>query len=99
MGANATMSSAGLGRKYFANPRSFSGAPASPSTRAVLLDVQLERAPAGMRGQVSALAAPLSSGPTTELRFAALTDVDPWGRPRVAGFGTVPFAVLTTLPD
>jgi hypothetical protein len=28
-----------------------------------------------------------------------LTDVDPWGRPRVAGFGTVPFAVLTTLPD
>lgn len=54
------------------NPRSFSGAPASPSTRAVLLDVQLERAPAGMRGQVAALAAPLSSGPTTELRFAAL---------------------------
>ena len=29
----------------------------------------------------------------------SLSDVDPWGRPRVAGFGTVPFAVLTSLPD
>jgi len=29
----------------------------------------------------------------------ALSDVDPWGRPRVEGFGTAPFKVLTTLPD
>ncbi|MDT4916795.1 MAG: hypothetical protein QOI15_596 [Pseudonocardiales bacterium] len=28
----------------------------------------------------------------------ALADVDPWGRPRVAGFGAAPFEVLTTLP-
>lgn len=28
----------------------------------------------------------------------ALTDVDPWGRPRVEGFGVAPFAVLTDLP-
>jgi hypothetical protein len=28
-----------------------------------------------------------------------LFDVDPWGRPRVQGFGAAPFAVLTTLPD
>jgi hypothetical protein len=28
----------------------------------------------------------------------ALTDVDPWGRPRVEGFGSAPFDVLTTLP-
>jgi hypothetical protein len=28
-----------------------------------------------------------------------LSDVDPWGRPRVQGFGAAPFAVLTTLPD
>ena len=28
----------------------------------------------------------------------ALTDVDPWGRPRVEGFGTAPFEVLTELP-
>jgi len=27
-----------------------------------------------------------------------LSDVDPWGRPRVEGFGEVPFEVLTTLP-
>ena len=27
-----------------------------------------------------------------------LTDVDPWGRPRVEGFGTPPFDVLTELP-
>jgi hypothetical protein len=27
-----------------------------------------------------------------------LTDVDPWGRPRVEGFGAPPFAVLDTLP-
>ena len=29
----------------------------------------------------------------------ALTDVDPWGRPRVAGFGAAPFEVMNTLPD
>ena len=29
----------------------------------------------------------------------ALTDVDPWGRPRVEGFGTAPFEVLTDLPS
>lgn len=29
----------------------------------------------------------------------ALTDVDPWGRPRVEGFGAAPFEVLTTLPE
>jgi hypothetical protein len=28
----------------------------------------------------------------------ALTDVDPWGRPRVEGFGEAPFEVRTTLP-
>ena len=54
------------------SPRSFSAGLAGPTARAVLLDVQLESASAGMRGQVSALAAPLPSAPTTELRFAAL---------------------------
>jgi hypothetical protein len=29
----------------------------------------------------------------------ALSDVDPWGRPRVEGVGPAPFDVLTTLPD
>jgi Domain of unknown function (DUF4873) len=29
----------------------------------------------------------------------ALSDVDPWGRPRVEGFGRAPFEVLTTLPE
>jgi hypothetical protein len=28
----------------------------------------------------------------------ALSDVDPWGRPRVEGFGVAPFEVLTELP-
>jgi hypothetical protein len=28
----------------------------------------------------------------------ALSDIDPWGRPRVEGFGQAPFEVLTTLP-
>lgn len=27
-----------------------------------------------------------------------LSDVDPWGRPRVEGFGVAPFAVTSTLP-
>ena len=29
----------------------------------------------------------------------ALSDVDPWGRPRVEGFGATPFAVLDHLPE
>lgn len=29
----------------------------------------------------------------------ALSDIDPWGRPRVEGFGAAPFPVLTALPD
>ena len=29
----------------------------------------------------------------------ALRDVDPWGRPRVEGFGAAPFPVLTTVPE
>jgi hypothetical protein len=29
----------------------------------------------------------------------ALRDVDPWGRPRVEGFGPAPFPVLTSVPD
>jgi hypothetical protein len=29
----------------------------------------------------------------------ALSDVDPWGRPRVEGFGAAPFAVLGTFGD
>ncbi|MDT4938402.1 MAG: hypothetical protein QOG80_2073 [Pseudonocardiales bacterium] len=29
----------------------------------------------------------------------ALSDVDPWGRPRVEGFGTAPFEVMSTLPN
>lgn len=28
-----------------------------------------------------------------------LTDVDPWGRPRVEGFGAAPFEVLAAVPD
>lgn len=28
----------------------------------------------------------------------ALTDVDPWGRPRVEGFGAAPFPVLSSVP-
>ena len=28
-----------------------------------------------------------------------LSDVDPWGRPRVEGFGAAPFEVLTALPE
>ena len=28
----------------------------------------------------------------------ALSDVDPWGRPRVEGFGAAPFEVLTSVP-
>jgi Domain of unknown function (DUF4873) len=28
----------------------------------------------------------------------ALSDIDPWGRPRVEGFGVAPFEVATDLP-
>lgn len=38
------------------------------------------------------LRTPHGSAPTT------LTDVDPWGRPRVGGSGVAPFEVLTELP-
>lgn len=52
--------------------------------------------------QVAALVA--SGGRKVVLRTphgevnTTLSDVDPWGRPRVEGFGTAPFPVLTTLP-
>ncbi len=29
----------------------------------------------------------------------SLSDVDPWGRPRVEGFGPTPFEVLDAVPD
>lgn len=29
----------------------------------------------------------------------ALSDIDPWGRPRVEGFGAAPFDVLNHVPD
>jgi hypothetical protein len=38
------------------------------------------------------LRTPRSEVPTT------LSDVDPWGRFRVEGFGAAPFPVLDTLP-
>ncbi len=28
-----------------------------------------------------------------------LSDVDPWGRPRIEGFGLAPFEVLSSLPE
>jgi Domain of unknown function (DUF4873) len=28
-----------------------------------------------------------------------LSDIDPWGRPRVEGFGATPFAVMDSLPE
>jgi hypothetical protein len=34
--------------------------------------------------------------PHAEVR-TSLTDVDPWGRPRVEGFGAAPFEVTSTL--
>ncbi|SHG06605.1 protein of unknown function [Jatrophihabitans endophyticus] len=53
--------------------------------------------------QVAALVA--NGGRTVTLRTphaevaTALTDVDPWGRPRVEGFGPTPFPVLDTVAD
>ena len=41
-------------------------------TRSLLLDVQIEVGRDSLRGQLSALAAPLPSGPASELRFTAL---------------------------
>jgi hypothetical protein len=43
-------------------------------------------------GRRVVLRTPQGSAETT------LSDVDPWGRPRVAGFGTAPFEVATSLP-
>jgi len=45
---------------------------ASPQPRAVLLDVQLELTRERLRGQMSALAAPLPAEPASELRFTSL---------------------------
>lgn len=39
------------------------------------------------------LRTPHAEVPTT------LSDVDPWGRPRVEGFGVAPFEVLDTIAD
>jgi hypothetical protein len=39
------------------------------------------------------LRTPHATVPTT------LSDVDPWGRPRVSGTGAPPFAVLANVPD
>jgi hypothetical protein len=36
--------------------------------------------------------------PHTEVE-TALTDVDPWGRPRVSGFGAAPFPVADSFAD
>ncbi|HEY6881313.1 MAG TPA: hypothetical protein VI299_24975 [Polyangiales bacterium] len=52
------------------SPRALSEGPGL--ARSVLLDVQLESSPEHMRGQLSALAAPLDSVPATELRYRAL---------------------------
>jgi hypothetical protein len=41
-------------------------------SRSILLDVQLEATRDRLRGQLSALAAPLDNGPSTELRYKAL---------------------------
>ncbi|HEX5656085.1 MAG TPA: hypothetical protein VFX59_02775 [Polyangiales bacterium] len=48
--------------------------------RSVLLDVQLESTPQGMRGQLSALAAPLEADPGAELRYRPLWTAT-WERP------------------
>ncbi len=62
--------------------------------------------PAGDSAADSAGLAALTSTPTTyTLRTPAgeartrLSDLDPWQRPRVEGFGTPPFAVLTEIAD
>jgi hypothetical protein len=53
--------------------------------------------------QVATLVAPGARRVRLRTPFAeietALSDVDPWGRPRVAGFGPAPFEVLDTLAD
>lgn len=59
----------------------------------------------GRVAAIDALTALLSTGarevvlrtPHAEVP-TALSDVDPWGRPRVEGFGRAPFPVLDTLP-
>lgn len=45
---------------------------ASPQPRTVLLDIQIELTASRMRGQMSALAAPLPKEPASELRFTSL---------------------------
>jgi hypothetical protein len=65
----------GFVRFMVESPASFAHAAranSSPEARSVLLDVQLELTPAGVRGQLSALAAPLPREAATELRFSAL---------------------------
>lgn len=54
------------------NPSSLIGAHASATPRAVLIDVQLELEPTGLRGRLSALAAALPSEPASDLRFSPL---------------------------
>ena len=53
--------------------------------------------------EVAALAADGARKVVLRTPFAqvetALTDVDPWGRPRVEGFGSTPFEVLDHLVD
>ena len=52
--------------------------------------------------EVAALVASASRTVVLRTPFAevvtALSDVDPWGRPRVEGFGATPFEVLDELP-
>jgi hypothetical protein len=54
------------------SPASAAGWGASSEPRAVLLDVQLELTRESLRGQMSALAAPLPAEPASELRFTSL---------------------------
>lgn len=54
------------------NPASLQRTLTGGAPRATLLDVQIEAAPTRVRGQLSALSAPLPAQPAAELRFAAL---------------------------
>lgn len=54
---------------------------ASPQPRTVLLDIQIELTASRMRGQMSALAAPLPQEPASELRFTSLWTAT-WEAPR-----------------
>jgi hypothetical protein len=68
----------GFLRFMIEGPRALSEGPGS--ARSVLLDVQLESTADGLKGQLSALAAPLGSEPSTELRYRALWTAT-WERP------------------